>query len=104
MRKFGALLGCLIVTAVICAPAGAAAPGIDSKGACSSINLGGPKVFYKQKMRCANAKHYARRLYKTDGRDEPRNFSCQSGSNFNQGAGCQHDFKNNRFFGWFPAD
>ena len=74
-----------------------------SKSACNSIKLGETRVFYKQNMRCSKAKHHARRLYKTDGRDEPKNFTCESGSNFNEGGGCSHDFKN-KFFGWHPLD
>lgn len=73
------------------------------KRACNTINLGGPKVFSKENMRCATAKHHARRVYKTNGQDEPPNFSCSSGSNFNSGAFCQHHFKN-KYFAWHPAD
>ncbi len=61
------------------------------------------RIFYKNNMRCEKAKHYARRLYKTNGNDEPRKFTCSSGSNFNQGAACNHDFKNKNF-GWHPVD
>jgi hypothetical protein len=91
-----ALCACLVPTA-------AASNGASNKRACNSINLGGPRVFFKHNMRCERAKHYARRLYKTDGRDEPRRFNCHSGSNFNQGASCQHKSKN-KGFGWHPAD
>ena len=76
---------------------------IADKRACDTINLGGVRVFYKHDMRCGTAKHYARRLYKTDGRDEPRNFTCASGSNFNSGGACEHDFKD-KYFGWHPID
>jgi hypothetical protein len=34
---------------------------------------------------------------------EPRRFTCQSGSNFNQGGSC-HDDTKNKYFGWHPAD
>lgn len=85
----------------------AAASGPDSHGSqkrgCDMIKLGEPRVFYKHNMRCKKAKHYARRLYKTDGRDEPRRFTCQSGSNFNEGGACHHDSEN-KYFGWHPAD
>ena len=74
-----------------------------TKAGCSTINLGGVRIFYKNNMRCEKAKHYARRLYKTNGNDEPRKFTCSSGSNFNQGAACNHDFKNKNF-GWHPVD
>jgi hypothetical protein len=94
-----------VVVAGVALLGGSSTPAEDrsSKRACNSINLGGPRVFFKQNMKCEKAKHYARRLYKTDGRDEPRNFNCQSGSNFNQGGGCRHDFKN-KLFGWHPVD
>lgn len=74
-----------------------------AKRACNTINLGGPKVFAKVNMRCETAKRYAKRLYKSDGEDEPRNFTCSSGSNFNEGASCSHETKD-KFFGWHPAD
>jgi hypothetical protein len=74
-----------------------------TKRACNTINLGGPKVFYKHKMRCHKAKHYARRLYKTNGRDEPRTFDCYSGSHFNNDAYCRHR-RGAKYFGWHPAD
>jgi hypothetical protein len=75
--------------------------GDKAKRSCNEINLGGPRVFYKQNMRCSTAEHYARRLYKTNGRDEPRNFDCQG--TISSGAYCEHDFKNKRF-GWHPFD
>lgn len=92
---------------VCVASAGAAAPpakpGFDDKRSCNSINLGEPRVFYKHNMRCSTAKHYARRLFTTDGGDWPRNFTCESGSNFNEGGSCRHDSKD-KYFGWHPAD
>ena len=73
------------------------------KRGCSTINLGGPKVFTKHNMRCEKAKRKAERVYRTRGDNEPRNFSCSSGSNFEEGGFCQHDSKD-KYFGWHPAD
>ncbi len=75
----------------------------DGKRGCTSINLGGPKVFSKENMRCKTAKHYARRVYRTNGEWEPRNFDCSSGSNFDEGGSCTHDSKPKYFF-WHVAD
>lgn len=81
-----------------------AAPAAERRGPCQTINLGGVKIFYKSRMSCEKAKHYARRLYKTGGRDEPRNFTCESGTNYETGANCYHDHVGARRFGWFPGD
>jgi hypothetical protein len=83
----------------------AAGSGADdaTKRACTTINLGGPKVFTKHNMRCTKAKHYARRLYKTRGDDKPPNFRCSSGSNFRDGGFCEHKTKDKNF-AWHPAD
>jgi hypothetical protein len=81
---------------------GADAPASDKAG-CDSIKLGGPRIFYKHNMRCQKAKKYARRVYESGGRDEPRRFSCESGSNFDEGGSCHHDSKD-KYFGWHPAD
>ena len=94
-------MGLAIVAIAATAPAGASTA---KPSGCDSINLGEPRVFYKSHMRCKKAKHYARRLYKTDGDDRPRKFTCESGSNFNEGGSCRHDFKPKKYFGWHPAD
>jgi hypothetical protein len=91
----------VVVAMFVAAPGHAADPA--PKGGCNSINLGGPKVFSKDNMSCKRAKRYARRVYKTDGRFEPRNFSCTSGSNFNDGGSCAHKSKPKYFF-WHTAD
>lgn len=92
-----------LAVGVAAAPAGGSGADAGAKRACTTINLGGPKVFTKHNMRCHKAKHYARRLFKTNGNDEPPSFSCSSGSNFNDGGFCEHDSKN-KHFGWHPAD
>ncbi|MCD6015849.1 MAG: hypothetical protein K0R88_1933 [Solirubrobacterales bacterium] len=92
-----------VATSALATLAADAPEGSSDKRGCGSINLGEPRIFYKHNMRCHKAKHYARRLYKTDGRDQPRRFTCTSNSHFNQGAACRHDFKNKNF-GWHPAD
>ena len=86
--------------ALVAAPGTTGSQDPATKRACNTINLGGPKVFYKHKMRCHEAKDYARRLYKTNGRDEPRKFACYSGSHFNNDAYCRREAK---YFGWHPA-
>ena len=73
------------------------------RSSCNSIKLGEPRVFYKHNMPCKKAKRLARRLYKTDGREEPKNFECTSGSRFREGAACIHVSKPKNF-GWHPAD
>jgi hypothetical protein len=73
------------------------------KRACSSINLGGPKIFFKHNMNCKAAKKKARQVYASRGENEPRKFNCQSGSNFEDGGSCQHVSKD-KYFGWHPAD
>jgi hypothetical protein len=103
VNRLAIVAASVVTTLALAAPAADASEGSSTKRACNSINLGEPRVFYKHNMRCHKAKHYARRLYKTDGRDEPKKFACESGSNFNQGARCQHDFKN-KLFGWHPFD
>ena len=97
------VLALAVVAAAIVIAAPATASDEPAKRGCSTINLGGPKVFTKHNMRCARAKHHARRLYKTGGRDKPRNFSCSSGSNFRDGGFCEHKSKD-KYFGWHPAD
>ena len=96
-----ALVG--VTTAIAASPA--AAEGLRSqettKRSCNQINLGGPRVFYKRNMRCETAKDYARRVYRTDGRYEPRNFDCEG--TISHGAQCRHEFKN-KVFGWHPFD
>jgi hypothetical protein len=99
MKRLATLIAVLVAAGVVATPAAGRSATGDAKRSCNSINLGQPRVFYKQNLRCAKAKQYARRLYKTQGRDEPRNFTCQSGSNFKASAACRHDFKNKRF-GW----
>lgn len=74
-----------------------------ARSSCNSIKLGEPRIFYKENMACGRAKRYARTLYRSGGKNEPRNFSCESGSNFDEGGGCRHDFRN-EYFGWHPAD
>lgn len=77
---------------------------VERGGGCNSITLGEPRVFYKNNMGCDRAKRYARRVYRRNGNWEPRNFSCESGSDFNEGGGCRHDSKPRTFFGWHPFD
>lgn len=74
-----------------------------SKRSCSTINLGAPRIFTKHNMRCDKAKQKARRVYESNGAHEPRNFSCSSGSNFQEGGFCEHVSKE-KYFGWHPAD
>jgi hypothetical protein len=99
MKRVATLIAVLVAVGAVETRAAGSSVTVDAKRSCTSINLGQPRVFYKRNLRCAKAKHFARRLYRTDGRDEPRNFTCQSGTNFNASAACQHDFKNKRF-GW----
>jgi hypothetical protein len=73
------------------------------KRACNSINLGGPKIFFKHNMNCKSAKKKARQVYASRGEDEPRRFNCESGSGFEDGGSCRHVSKN-KYFGWHPAD
>lgn len=93
-------LGALCLAAAV-----PAAPAVTSKAkrSCDTIRLGKVRVFYKHNMRCAKAKRLARRLYRSEGRNRPRKFVCQSGSNFNSGGSCRHRSKN-RYFGWHPFD
>ena len=103
MKRLATLIAVLVTAGAVAAEAAGTSETGGAKRACNSINLGGPRVFYKHNMRCHRAKHYVRRLYKTDGRDEPRKFNCTSGSHFNKGADCRHKTKN-KYFGWHPAD
>jgi hypothetical protein len=101
-------LASFVVLAAVMLPAGLAAhSGADApaaqKSGCDTIKLGEPRIFYKHNMRCSKAKSYARRVYRSDGRDEPRRFTCESGSNFDEGGSCRHETKN-KYFGWHPAD
>jgi hypothetical protein len=99
MKCVATLIAVLVAAGAVETAAAGRSVTVEAKRSCNSINLGQPRAFYKKNLRCATAKQYARRLYKTDGRDEPRNFTCQSGTNFNASAACRHDFKNKRF-GW----
>lgn len=98
-------IGCVVAAAVLLiAPASLASNGEPvSKRGCSTINLGGPRVFTKHNMKCDKAQQKARRVYESRGAHEPRNFSCSSGSNFQEGGFCQHDSKD-KYFGWHPGD
>ncbi len=96
------ILAAVMLLAGQAGASGADAPGSEKRG-CDMIKLGEPRIFYKHNMRCSKAKDYARRVYRSDGRDEPRRFTCESGSNFDEGGSCHHDTKN-KYFGWHPAD
>ena len=84
---------------IAAAPAMGGSEGVAYERGCSSIKLGGPKIFYKTHLPCDKAKRWARKVYRTGGAFEPRNFNCTSGSNFVDGANCQHTFRNKNF-GW----
>ena len=98
-------VGCLAVATLLVAAPGLAASesSAPSKRSCSSINLGGPRVFTKHNMRCSKAKQKARRVYESGGAHQPRNFSCTSGSHFQDGAFCEH-VSEDKYFGWHPGD
>ena len=101
--KCRAVAGLVMLAAVMLAGAGGAAGTTGSKRACNSIDLGGPRIFYKHNMRCSAAKQKARKVYSSRGDNEPRRFNCQSGSGFEEGGACQHVSKD-KYFGWHPAD
>jgi hypothetical protein len=103
MKLGAALVSFALAVGVAAAPGAASRADDATKRACTTINLGGPKVFTKHNMRCKKAKRYARRLYKTRGDDKPPNFRCSSGSNFRDGGFCKHKTKDKNF-GWHPAD
>ena len=102
MRKWVVLAVASAMVVLSFAIASPAVPNAGKRG-CATINLGGPKIFTKHNMRCEKAKRKAERVYRTRGDHEPRNFSCTSGSNFEDGGFCQHDSKD-KYFGWHPAD
>lgn len=54
------------------------------------------KVFYKSRMDCRVAKTYARRLYRTDGKNRPDGFKCESGSGWETSGNCRHRRNTNR--------
>ncbi len=89
----------------VASPVAVASPESSDAGkrSCNTINLGGPRVFTKHNMRCEKAKQKATRVYKTNGAHEPRNFSCTSGSNFEEGGFCEH-VSEDKYFGWHPGD
>jgi hypothetical protein len=87
---------------IAAAPGGATGAGSSEKS-CTTINLGGKKIFYKHDMNCKSAKKKARQVYSSGGSNEPKHFDCSSGSNFVDGGDCQHASKN-KYFGWHPAD
>jgi hypothetical protein len=101
--RFAALATLAMLAGAIWAPAAQTAAPDAREKACNTINLGGPRVFFKENMRCSKAKDLARRVYKSEGDREPRNFDCESGSDFRQGGFCQHVSKP-KSFGWHPAD
>lgn len=85
---------------------GAAAPSsgleIQAAARCDSIRLNGRSyVFYRYRVSCDKAKRLAKRVYRS--REDPPGWTCESGSNFRSGGGCQSDSAN-RFFGWHPYD
>lgn len=76
-----------------------------SAGGCDTVRYGGDNyVLFKNNVKCENARHWVKRLHKTRGDDEPRNFDCASGSNFRDGGQCDHNNRENKFFGWHPGD
>jgi hypothetical protein len=95
--------GALALGLTIVLSAGGAQGSAGGKRGCDSINLGGPKIFFKQNMNCKSAKKKARQVYRSRGQNEPRKFDCESASNFEEGGSCQHVSKN-KAFGWHPAD
>ncbi len=98
---FGIAVVCMLALGL--ATGASSQPAGDQKRACNSIRLGEVRVFYKHGMKCSPAKDRARRVYRSNGENPPRNFTCESGSNFNEGGACEHDFKD-KYFGWHPAD
>lgn len=99
-----ATVACVAVIGMIAIGGPGSAGGtVEGKRGCGSINLGGPKIFYKHNMTCKSAKQKARRVYETRGADEPRKFNCTSGSGFEDGGDCRHKSKD-KAFGWHPAD
>jgi hypothetical protein len=55
-------------------------------------------------MSCGRAKRYARHVHRSRGNFEPKNFDCESGSNFDEGGACHNVNRHNVYFGWHPAD
>jgi hypothetical protein len=103
MKRTALALAATTALIIVIAPGGATGAGSADKLSCSSINLGGPKIFYKKNMNCKSAKKKARQVYGSGGSNEPRHFDCTSGSNFVDGGDCRHVSKN-KYFGWHPAD
>ncbi len=60
---------------IAAAPGGATGAGSSEKS-CTTINLGGTKIFYKHDMNCKSAKKKARQVYSSGGSNEPKHFDC----------------------------
>jgi hypothetical protein len=104
MKRLTLLLCTAAIAAVPAGQATAASAGPEATAAaCNSVRYDGRSyVLYRQgAVRCKFARKWVRRLHRSEGRNEPRGWTCSSGSNFRTGGGCT---KGRKAFGWHPGD